>query len=338
MKIIRVASLPLDEVIHDLSKEFNTQSHTVHNENILYLPHSVGNGSIRAMEFDGGLGIIRYDCKFDCDLEIHFTINKVHPLKFLYVIDGTLDHRFANEHQSHTVNQFQNAIVASSDKNGHVLQFREGVRTCIFSLEIDRSHFNRKANYHQEGMNPKLKKLFHDAKADESFYYEGDYSLNMADLFNRIKSFEGSEFLRSLFMESIAYQTLVEQVAQYVDDQRHEKNRTLLRRKEIDAIKKAVEFIDTNLASYKSMPQLIKHTGLNAAKLQEGFKHLFNKTVNQYVHEARLKRSKELLMHTDDHISEIVYKLGLSSKSYFSRIFKEAYGMQPSTFRKQRSQ
>ena len=334
MRIIRVASLPLAEVIRDLSKEFKTTNHTLHREHLLNLPEQVGQGSIRAMEFEGGLGVIRYDCNFNHDLEIQFTVNKVHPLKFLYVTQGSLNHRFANENQLHTVNQFQNAIVASSDKNGHILQFKKGVSTCVFSIEIDRASFKSKSENFQNGMDPSLKRLFDDGEADESFYYEGDYSLKMADLFKKINTFEGGDFLRYLFLESIAHQTLVEQIIQYIDDQRQEKNQTLLRRQEVDAIKRAADYIEANLASYKSMPELTKHTGLNAAKLQQGFKHLYDKTVNQYVHEARLNRSKELLLDTDDNISEITYKVGLSSKSYFSRIFKEEYGIQPSLFRK----
>lgn len=336
MKTIRVASLPLHAVIHDISKALNTTAEIDFGEHLIRLPENIGNGSIRGINFDGGLGILQYDCTFLEDMEIQFIVDKVHPLKFLYVMNGKLNHRFENEHESHIVHQFQNAIVASSDNHGHILNFKKNVKTCVFSLEINRESFKNKTSFNKDGMNPKLKKLFKDAEAESSFYYEGDYSLIMNDIFKKIEDFEGSDFLHMIFMESIAYQTLVHQISQFLDDQREEGNRNVLRRSEMEKILHASNYINDNLSTYKSVPSLTKITGLNPTKLQEGFKHLYGTTVNRYVFEARLNHAKELLLNTDDSISEIVYKVGLSSKSYFSRIFKEEYGVQPSSFRKSR--
>jgi AraC-like DNA-binding protein len=333
MRTYHIASLPLDDVIHEIASVLQTNVEKKLGEYHLTLPKNIGSGTIKAINFENGLGIIQYDCSFHEDTEIQFIVNKVHPLKFVYVITGKLHHRFANREETHVVDQFQNAIIASSDSHGHILTFKKNIRTSIFNLEINRKIFQKKANY-RDGMNLQLKKLFHDIHADESFYYEGEYSLSMADIFKKIEDFEGSEFLNMIFMESIAYQTLVQQISQFLDDQRQEKNRTLLRRTEVDGIRKASEYITNNLATYKSVPELTKETGLNATKLQEGFKYFYNKTVNQYVYEARLDLAKKLLLETDDSISEIVYKIGLSSKSYFSHIFKQEYGVQPSSFRK----
>ncbi len=331
---IQVASLPLKEVIRDMAESFKTTYKENFGEYILTLPSQIGEGTIRGVNFDGGLGIIQYDCKFFQDTKIQFIVNKVHPLKFVYVIKGTLHHKFENEDALHTVNQYQNAIIASSDKNGHIINFKKDVSTCIYSLEIDRKEFEKKLSHHHDGLNVKLKKVFQDIKAQKSFYYEGDYSLKMADVFKKIQNFDSSDFLHMIFMESMAYQTLVLQISQFIDDQNQKKNRTVLRRTEIENVVKASTFVEDHLSTYKSILDLTKLTGLNAAKLQEGFKYLHNTTVNQFVFEARLNLAKELLINTDDSISEIVYKIGLSSKSYFSRVFKEEYGMQPSNFRK----
>lgn len=336
MQTFQVSSLPLDAVIQDISKAFNTIPEKNFGEHILSLPDSVGKGSIRGINFDGGLGILQYNCTFKEDTEIQFIVDTVHPLKFIYVTKGELNHRFEDEDQIHVVHQFQNAIVASSNKHGHILNFKKNINTCIFSLEINRKEFRKKSNFNNQGLNDKLTRLFQDGEVDTSFYYEGDYSLNMADIFKKIEEFEESGFLHKIFLESIAYQTLVQQISQFLDDQRDEGNRTVLRRTEMEKILEASSYINNNLSTYKSVPSLTKITGLNPTKLQEGFKHLYGKTVNQYVFEARLNHAKELLLSTEDSISEIVYKVGLSSKSYFSRIFKEEYGVQPSSFRKRR--
>lgn len=333
MRIIQVASLPLNEVIQDIARALDTDFERHGDEYKLLLPKQIGEGSITGTILDGGLGIIQYKCTFIQDTEIQFVVNKVHPIKFLYVLDGKLYHRFEEEEKPHALRRFQNAIVASRNRNGHVVNFKANCRTYVYSLEINREKFNQKASYINDDMNATLKNLFTNNESEESFYYEGDYSLKMADLFNEIDEFEGSDFLHMVFMESIAYQILLQQISQFLDDQKQEKNRTVLRHSEVDAVAKAAEYIHNNLSTYKSIRHLTRITGLNPAKLQDGFKYLYDKTINQYVYKVRLDLAKDLLTNTDDSISEIVYKIGLSSKSYFSRIFKEEYGMQPSTFR-----
>lgn len=61
---------------------------------------------------------------------------------------------------------------------------------------------------------------------------------------------------------------------------------------------------------------------------------MYGMTVNQYVHSHRLKQATSLLGNSDLNISEIVIKVGLSSKSYFSKIFKDTYGVTPTGYRK----
>ena len=68
--------------------------------------------------------------------------------------------------------------------------------------------------------------------------------------------------------------------------------------------------------------------------MQEGFKAMHGKTINEYVRYVRLTKSEELLKTTDLNISEIVYTLGLTSRSYFSHIFKDMYNCSPSEYKK----
>jgi len=338
MQTIPVSSLPLGDVINEIAKAFHTESTEKFDEYSLQLPDCVGQGSIKGINFEGGLGIIQYNCTFEEDTEIQFIVNSVHPLKFIYVIEGTLHHRFEGEKTIHIVHKFQNTIVASSDNHGHILNFKKGVKTSIFSLEINREKFISKSHFFREDVDPEIKKIFQDHKAEIPFYYEGDYSLKMADIFKKIEDFNERDFLYKFFMQSVAYRTLVYQISQFLDDRRDENHRSVLRRSEIEKIVDAANYIKNNLVTYRSLPCLTTLTGLNSSKLQEGFKHLFNKTVNQYVYNMRIELAKELLMNTDDSISEIVYKVGLSSKSYFSKIFKNEYGVQPSSFRKTKKQ
>jgi YesN/AraC family two-component response regulator len=50
----------------------------------------------------------------------------------------------------------------------------------------------------------------------------------------------------------------------------------------------------------------------------------------------KLEAAKEMLMTTEKNISEIVTAIGLNNRSYFSKIFKEKYGVNPKYFLKAR--
>lgn len=334
MKSIQVNSLPLMDVIRDIAKAFNISFSENCGEYVLHLPPSVGEGSIRAISFDGGLGLIQYDCTFKEGMEIHFAVNHIHPLKFLYTVDGTVKHRFENEDALHTIEKFQSAIVASSNHNGHVLIFEANQRVAVNSLEIERELFQKKMECDINSLDDELEQLFKDVKAKYAFYHSGNYSLEISNLLTEMREFTAENFTRKIFLEGMAYQILTHQIFQYQDDKKDEGSRQLLRSSELKQINHVSHLIESNITDVPTVEQLAREAGLNANKLQEGFKKLHGTTVNNYVQKTRLDAAYNFLTKTDLSISEIVTAIGLSSKSYFSKIFKEKHGIAPSEFRK----
>ncbi len=334
MNSIEVNSLPLKDAIRDIAKLFNISYSENCGEYLLKLPPSVGEGSIRGINFEGGLGLIQYNCLFNEDMEIHFVVNNIHPLKFLYTVEGLLLHRFENEDEFHKIEQYQSAIVASSKHNGHVLFFKANQKVNVNSLEIDRNKFQSKMECDINSLDNELEVLFKDIKANRAFYYNGNYSLEIANILNDMLAFAAENFTRKLFLEGMAYHILTQQILQYQDDQMDENSRMLLRSSELKQIQSISYLIESNISDIPTVENLAKEAGLNVNKLQAGFKKLYGSTVNNFVQMKRLDAAYSLLTKTDLSISEIVNAIGLSSKSYFSKIFKEKHGISPSEFRK----
>jgi len=334
MNSIQVNSLPLKDVIRDMAKVFDITFSENCGEYLLKLPPSVGEGTIRGINFDGGLGLIQYNCLFKEDMEIHFVVNNIHPLKFLYTVEGILLHRFENEDKLHTIEQYQNAIVASSKQNGHVLLFKANKKITVNSLEIEREKFQAKMACDIKSLDDELEQLFKDIKASGAFYYSGNYSLGISDILTGMLDFTAENFTRKLFLEGMAYQILTHQILQYQDDKKEEGSRKLLRSSELKQINHISSLIESNISDIPTVENLAREAGLNVNKLQEGFKKLYGTTVNNYVQKTRLDAAYNLLTKTDLSISEIVNAIGLSSKSYFSKIFKEKHSISPSEFRK----
>lgn len=61
-------------------------------------------------------------------------------------------------------------------------------------------------------------------------------------------------------------------------------------------------------------------------KLQE----LTNQSPGQYIRQMRLKKAHELLLAGTGNVSEIAYKVGFNNLSYFSRCFRNEFGILPS--------
>lgn len=329
---IFVKALPVEEIIESLSKQFKIPLKKDGGELTLELPENLGQGFIRGTSFSSGVGVIEYYVTFFMDLKIHFTINKTHPLKFIFCSEGKVDHAFEENTDVHTIDTYQNVIVSSSGHNGHVLFFKANETTHVTSLEIIRNEFNKRRNYSFKGLNPELNELFQDQVAKKLFYYRGNYSIQAADIVETITNKEHTGFLRLIFLEGKAYEMLAKQISQYHDDQQEGSRSLILRRTDVEKVKRAVELINQDLSKNYSVDHLAKEVGTNVNKLQEGFKYMFNLTVNKYVQQVKLEAAKEMLHHSDHNISQIVGLIGLNNRSYFSKIFKEKYGVSPKYF------
>lgn len=135
-------------------------------------------------------------------------------------------------------------------------------------------------------------------------------------------------------MEGNAYKMLKLQILQYNDDMDSPENKSMLRKLEISLVVEASGIINNEILDFKTVPELALLVGINSNKLQNGFKELYGTTVNNYVHNRRLDLARCLLKNSEFTISEIVFMIGLASKSYFSKIFKEKYGLSPSLIRR----
>lgn len=334
MPVLKINAIPVDEVLLDLGKAFNVKVVENCDELKLKLPANVGKGHISGVQFKNGLGLIQYNCCFHEDIEIRLTKSKIHPLKFMYVLEGSLEHQFSNEENIHIIDQYQHAIVASEEKNGHILKFDKGKSTSFSSIELERKKFQSKIACELKGVDSGLTNVFNDVEAKETFYDKGYYSLKIADIFKEMNAYKKQDFIRKLFLEGYAIQMLAEEILQYEDSKRSEEEARFLTKYELGAIKEAAFYIENNISKELNVKTLSSVVGLNQNKLQHGFKMLYGTTVRVYIIDFRLRLVKTLLLTTELQMGEIADKIGIKSKSYFSKIFKDRYGLTPVEFKK----
>ena len=78
-----------------------------------------------------------------------------------------------------------------------------------------------------------------------------------------------------------------------------------------------------------SMDDLAGELGLGRVQLYRKLKALTGKAPNELLRSARLQRSRILLERTELTVSQITYEVGFTSPSYFTKCFKEEFGIGP---------
>ena len=96
----------------------------------------------------------------------------------------------------------------------------------------------------------------------------------------------------------------------------------------------ALEYINNNLNSVFSLEDICEHIRVSKYYLCHKFKKIVGMTVGDYVLSRRISVARKYLRGSDITISEVAEKVGFSSFSYFSKIFKQYEGVTPSEFRK----
>lgn len=89
--------------------------------------------------------------------------------------------------------------------------------------------------------------------------------------------------------------------------------------------------IRTNLDNEQLSVEIIgREVGFSRSQLHRKLKALINKSPSQLIMEVRLNEAKKMLEGKVGTVSEVAYSVGYSSMSYFTKSFKEKFGVLPS--------
>lgn len=99
-------------------------------------------------------------------------------------------------------------------------------------------------------------------------------------------------------------------------------------------IRKAIQFIESNSLEKVSLDQISEYVGLSSSHFQKIFKETMRLSPHEYLTNYRLTKAKELLLITEDSITDIAIRTGFESNAYFSYVFKNKMKVSPSIYRK----
>lgn len=318
--------------VHDFIPVLAEKLKIEYSENLgeydLGLPQKTGIGHIKGINFPNGVNLYIYHCKLSEDHKFEISLPRIKPIRFLYCIQGEMNSYFNDNEDAARIENHQFLIAAPKNGETHNLVFKKDIETTICYLEIDRIKFQRYFSFSMHQLDSVYYKIFSDTRARHRICKSGQYSPETSEAIKEIRECELTDFPRINFIGAKSLEILSYMLVKFKEDKSIFQSRSL-REKEIKAIEKVVSFIDKNISKVGTVDDLSKIAGMNSNKLQESFQIIYGKTVNEYVRDIRLSKALKMLSNGSKNVSEVVYELGLSSRSYFSKIFKDKYGISP---------
>ena len=297
-------------------------------EKILEFNNAEGKGYIRGMRLYGGISFVEVNAVFNNPIQVLIKGKPKALLQFLYCTEGHLEQQFCNSERINRINPLQTTILCGIQSKDIV--YSVGSKKPLGAIFI---FSNLQDPQMDKLLLCKLKQTFL-VQTNNDLFHNGSYNLKIADHVNQLDAISLSGVVRNLFIEGLVNIILSLEIQQHNKDQRSPKintgSLTLKNLVEINELSKAIRL---NPEKEYSVTLLSRKSGLTPAKLQEGFKFMHNRTVNEFIRDERTKKSEELILNTDLSISQIVYSIGFSSRSYFSKIFKERYKCTPYEYR-----
>ena len=94
-----------------------------------------------------------------------------------------------------------------------------------------------------------------------------------------------------------------------------------------------MKYIEAKLSdSDLSVEELSKHVGMSRGSLYYKLIELTGVSPVEYIRNVKLEKAATLLENSELNVAQIAYMTGFGTPSYFSRIFKNKYGMVPSEY------
>ncbi|WP_396632801.1 helix-turn-helix domain-containing protein [Maribacter sp. R86514] len=335
MNELNITTSTSDDIVAQIQNSLKGRLLKKWGESIITFNNSCGKGTLRTISFERGVSFIDCNIKLNEDVKVVFQNQNLTPIEFIFISEGYFKYSNDNTDKYTRLEQFQNTIISHKRDTKKTFLFPKDELLKINFIRVDRKEYLQKKNNNVSQLNQLLVSLFNDSKGEISFQHEGNFSLRIADeikLLNDIDANDG--MLRSLSLEGRLYIILS---LQLLEHKKFEENMNLpeaISKEDILKIHKLTTYILEHISDNISISALSTESGLSPKKLQLGFKVLYSKTVNEYVRQLKLEISKDYLKNSDLSISEIVYAIGIKSRSYFSKIFFETYGILPTEYRK----
>ena len=99
-----------------------------------------------------------------------------------------------------------------------------------------------------------------------------------------------------------------------------------------------IKYIDEHISEPLTLSKISSHMKLSREYTSYIFKKETGKTVTEYINERKLFIAKKMILETNYPLTYISERVGYENYSYFSRLFKNKFGVSPRMLKAQKGE
>ncbi|WP_149273325.1 BLUF domain-containing protein [Pareuzebyella sediminis] len=297
------------------------------------LDNANGKGFIYTYDLLPGLSVRTYNIHLKNELKIELDGMVNNPLYLLFCIQGHYFHKFKKDLEAERIRRGQNVILCATEDNPNVAILPNNIELKLSVIIVKKEKIAEQELIKRSNLSNILNDIFAKIGNDMPYRYFGGISAETEKYARVLIENKRTDVIGKLLTEASALNTLAAQLDDRDKYMSGKDKFTNLSKEQLERVVVVCDEISRNLSQAHTIESIVKETGLSAKKLQEGFRFLFGVSVAHFVKNLKLEKARELIQTTELNISEVVHEIGIQSQSYFSKIFKEKYGMLPRDYR-----
>ena len=103
--------------------------------------------------------------------------------------------------------------------------------------------------------------------------------------------------------------------------------------KEREFMDKVLAIIEKNMEDPNFDTDLLcREIAMSKTNLYHKLKSITGNSISEFIRSVRLNKAKEIMVNEDVLINEVMFKVGIQTQSYFTRVFKNEFGVTPRQF------
>ncbi len=300
-------------------------------EHLSVFPKKIGNLTLKSYDFNKGFNFNILCGDIATLTQLEFAEDSNNYLRFFFIKRGELIHTVSSSIRYRLTDNFSCMVAAKSETNQlFTFPVQNNIEILFLQIETKRFSIDLKSDFFS--LSKEIGDVLMNEQMESPFIYQSNYSLSISDTINEITETPKEGIVKRFFLESKALELLWQQTELYRQELKLGYNQKLLRKPDISLIKKAKDYIHTNLDIKLTLSSVARAIGTNETKLKTGFKILYGKTFSEILRSERLYKAKTLLKEGQMSIKEIGNTCGYKSTSMFSVRFKERFGDTPGKY------
>lgn len=288
-------------------------------------------GIITGSEFSDSISFIR------CQLSVKERFAVVlQPIKtstslyFIYCNKGKITHEIRDRELYRPIYENQSVVISPSLSSVR-LHILEDYTQELLIIKMDPTRYLKNKSTMSD-FNDNLSRIYKKLNERNGNAHYGSLNLYVCDHFKELNDLKHEGLLKEVFLEG-QVKLILAKLLKQCDNELFQNNKPYgLSSSDLKKVKQISNFIDLNYSLPHTVKDLTQKFKISPSKLQKGFKILYNRTVSNYIKNLRVEIAEEMIKTKECTISEIVYDIGFTSRSYFSKIFKDKYNCSPKDY------